>query len=111
MRDIIYSTVYKLKNMEAVRTTAEGATRMKTKTVKAFGASAAAAPLLDMNIQRTKPTLRDVEIQILYCGVCHSDLHTARNEWHGTIYPCVPGHEIVGKIVSVGVDVTKFEVI
>ena len=51
-----------------------------------------------------------MEIEILYCGVCHSDLHTARNEWHGTIYPCVPGHEIVGRIVSVGGHVAKFKV-
>jgi uncharacterized zinc-type alcohol dehydrogenase-like protein len=50
-----------------------------------------------------------VEIEILYCGVCHSDLHTARNEWHGTIYACVPGHEIVGRIVSIGGHVAKFK--
>ena len=95
--------------MEAVRTSAEGATRIKTKNVKAFGTPAAAARLGQINIQRRKPTPHDVEIEILYCGVCHSDLHTARNEWHGTIYPCVPGHEIVGKIVSVGGSVTKFK--
>ena len=63
-----------------------------------------------MNIPRRKPTPRDVEIEILYCGVCHSDLHTARSEWHGTIYPCVPGHEIVGKIVGAGSAVKKFKV-
>ena len=95
--------------MEAVRTTAEGATKIKTKVAKAYGAAAADAPVLKVNIQRRQPTLHDVEIEILYCGVCHSDLHTARNEWHGTIYPCVPGHEIVGKIVSVGNNVTKFK--
>jgi alcohol dehydrogenase (NADP+) len=50
-----------------------------------------------------------VEIEFLFCGVCHSDLHTARNEWHGTTYPCVPGHEIVGRIVSVGDHVRKFK--
>jgi alcohol dehydrogenase (NADP+) len=96
--------------MEAVRTTAEGATTIKTKQVKAFGTEAATAPLQQLNIQRRKTTPHDVEIEILYCGVCHSDLHTARNEWHGTVYPCVPGHEIVGKIVSVGNHVTKFKV-
>ena len=51
----------------------------------------------------------DVEIDILFCGVCHSDLHTGRNEWHNTIYPCVPGHEIVGQVTKVGGDVTKFK--
>jgi uncharacterized zinc-type alcohol dehydrogenase-like protein len=96
--------------MEAVKTTAEGATRISTKKVKAFGTEAADAQLQQMNIQRRKPRLHDVEIEILYCGVCHSDLHTARNEWHGTIYPCVPGHEIVGKITEVGEQVTKFKI-
>src|SRR5215216_198635 len=95
--------------MEAVRTTAEGGTIPKTKEVKAFGTEAADAPLQQLNINRRKPTPHDVEIEILYCGVCHSDLHTARNEWHGTVYPCVPGHEIVGKVVSVGAHVTKFK--
>jgi alcohol dehydrogenase (NADP+) len=51
----------------------------------------------------------DVEIDILFCGVCHSDLHTGRNEWHNTIYPCVPGHEIVGRVTRVGESVTKFK--
>ncbi|MCU7549559.1 NAD(P)-dependent alcohol dehydrogenase [Chitinophagaceae bacterium LB-8] len=96
--------------MEAVRTTGEGAIALKTKEVKAFGTEAADAPLNQLNIHRRKPKPHDVEIDILYCGVCHSDLHTARNEWHGTVYPCVPGHEIVGKVVSVGDHVTKFKV-
>jgi uncharacterized zinc-type alcohol dehydrogenase-like protein len=78
--------------------------------VQAFGTESAQAQLKQLNINRRQPTAHDVEIEILYCGVCHSDLHTARNEWHGTIYPCVPGHEIVGKIVSVGNHVTKFKV-
>jgi len=63
-----------------------------------------------LQIARRKPTAQDIEIEILYCGVCHSDLHTARNEWHGTNYPCVPGHEIVGKVLSVGDHVSKFKV-
>lgn len=82
---------------------------METKDIKAFGSEAAEAPLQQLSITRRKPTSHDVEIDILYCGVCHSDLHTVRNEWHGTMYPCVPGHEIVGKVVSVGSDVTKFK--
>src|SRR6476469_3951934 len=96
--------------MEAVKTVAEGITSIRAKEVRAFGTEAADARLQQLNIQRRKPTPHDVEIEILYCGVCHSDLHTARNEWHGTIYPCVPGHEIVGKIVSVGNHVKKFKV-
>ncbi|MEI6946477.1 NAD(P)-dependent alcohol dehydrogenase [Paraflavisolibacter sp. H34] len=95
--------------MEKVVTTAEGATIPKTKEVKAFGTEAADAALQALNIQRRTPTPHDVEIEILYCGVCHSDLHTARNEWHFTTYPCVPGHEIVGRIVRVGSHVSKFK--
>jgi uncharacterized zinc-type alcohol dehydrogenase-like protein len=81
-----------------------------TKAVRAFGTEAAEADFQQLAIKRREPKAHDVEIEILYCGVCHSDLHTARNEWHGTVYPCVPGHEIVGKIVSVGQHVTKFKV-
>jgi uncharacterized zinc-type alcohol dehydrogenase-like protein len=82
---------------------------MEVKNVKAFGTESAEAQLQQLNINRRRPTPHDVEIDILYCGVCHSDLHTVRNEWHGTAYPCVPGHEIVGKVVSVGTHVTKFK--
>src|SRR5688572_30364083 len=96
--------------MEAVKTIVEGTITTKSKNVKAFGTEAAEAPLDQLNIRRREPTPHDVVIDILYCGVCHSDLHTVRNEWHGTIYPCVPGHEIVGKIVSIGEHVTKFKV-
>jgi alcohol dehydrogenase (NADP+) len=83
---------------------------MNVKSVKAFGTTAAEAPLNPLNINRRSVTSRDVEIEILFCGVCHSDLHTARNEWHGTVYPCVPGHEIVGKVIAVGDQVSKFKV-
>jgi uncharacterized zinc-type alcohol dehydrogenase-like protein len=83
---------------------------MEAKSINAFGNEAAEAPLKGLNINRRKPTPHDVEIDILFCGVCHSDLHTARNEWHNTTYPCVPGHEIVGRIISVGDHVTKFKV-
>jgi uncharacterized zinc-type alcohol dehydrogenase-like protein len=96
--------------MEATKTAAEGGLKVTARSVKAFGTAAASADLNQMNIQRRKATPHDIEIEILYCGVCHSDLHTARNEWHGTIYPCVPGHEIVGKVFSVGSQVTKFKV-
>lgn len=95
--------------MEAVKTAAEGGKAIGTKEVKAFGTRASDAPLKEISIQRRKPSPHDVEIEILYCGVCHSDLHTARNEWHGTVYPCVPGHEIVGRIVSTGDHVRNFK--
>jgi len=83
---------------------------MKTFSIKAFGTEAPEADLEQLNIDRRGVTDKDVEIDILYCGVCHSDLHTARNEWHGTVYPNVPGHEIVGRISKVGDAVTKFKV-
>ena len=70
-------------------------------------ATSALAPLA---IDRREPTPTDVEMEILFCGVCHSDLHTARSEWLGTMYPCVPGHEIVGRVTRVGSKVTKFKV-
>lgn len=83
---------------------------MKTNTVKAFGAIAADADLKEMNIERREPTAKDIEIEILYCGVCHSDLHTARSDWEGTLYPVVPGHEIVGRVTRVGSEVSKLKV-
>jgi len=83
---------------------------MKTTAVKAFGTEAAEAPLNQMDINRREPTPHDVEIEILFCGVCHSDLHTAKSEWGPSMYPCVPGHEIVGKVVNVGGHVSKFKV-
>lgn len=82
---------------------------MDGNNIKAFGTEAAETPLAQLNIMRRNATPHDVEIEILFCGVCHSDLHTARNEWHGTTYPCVPGHEIVGRVVRVGEHVSKFK--
>jgi uncharacterized zinc-type alcohol dehydrogenase-like protein len=83
---------------------------MNTTQVKAFGTEAADADLKPLNISRRAVTTKDIEIEILFCGVCHSDLHTARNDWGGTIYPAVPGHEIVGKVTSIGSAITKFKV-
>jgi uncharacterized zinc-type alcohol dehydrogenase-like protein len=83
---------------------------METTNVKAYGTAAADAPLKQMDIKRRDITATDIEIEILYCGVCHSDLHTARNDWGFTTYPAVPGHEIVGKVIKVGSDVTKLKV-
>lgn len=78
--------------------------------VKAYAAHTATTPLSATTIERRAPKPKDVQIDILYCGVCHSDLHTVRNEWGGTKYPVVPGHEIVGRVTAVGNDVTKFKV-
>ena len=79
-------------------------------STRAYGANAADQPLQAMQIARRAPGPRDVQIDIAYCGVCHSDLHTVRSEWAGTKYPCVPGHEIVGHVSAVGADVTRFAV-
>lgn len=78
---------------------------------KAFAAMSADKPLTGHTIGRREPTERDVQIEILFCGVCHSDLHTARNEWDvmPTVYPCVPGHEIVGRVTAVGSAVSKYK--
>ncbi|CUB07573.1 NAD(P)-dependent alcohol dehydrogenase [Tepidiphilus thermophilus] len=77
---------------------------------KAYAAFDPHSPLVPWEIARRDPGPHDVQLQILYCGVCHSDLHQARNEWKNTIYPCVPGHEIVGRVVAVGEKVTRFKV-
>jgi uncharacterized zinc-type alcohol dehydrogenase-like protein len=77
--------------------------------VKAYAAQAADKPLAPYSFERRQPGADDVEIKILFCGVCHSDIHTARNEWGGTVYPSVPGHEIVGKVTRVGANVSKFK--
>lgn len=76
----------------------------------AYAAFDKSSPLAPHALERREPTARDVQFEILYCGVCHSDVHTVRSEWEGTVYPCVPGHEIVGKVTKVGSDVTKFKV-
>ncbi|MFT3906984.1 MAG: NAD(P)-dependent alcohol dehydrogenase [Steroidobacteraceae bacterium] len=77
--------------------------------VKAYAAQSAKVPFAPHSVERRATGPRDVAIDILYCGVCHSDLHTARSEWPGTQYPCVPGHEIVGRVSAVGAEVTKFK--
>jgi uncharacterized zinc-type alcohol dehydrogenase-like protein len=81
-----------------------------TTPAKAYGSATATNPLAAMGIVRRDPKAKDVEMEILYCGVCHSDIHQARNEWHNTVYPCVPGHEIVGRVTRIGDEVTKFKV-
>jgi len=79
---------------------------------KAYSVAGATSPFASTTIERRDPTDHDVQIEILFCGICHSDLHQARNEWSGvmpTVYPCVPGHEIVGRVTKVGPAVTKFK--
>ena len=80
---------------------------------KAYSAASAASPLASTKIKRRDPSEHDVQIEILFCGICHSDLHYVRNEWPDflpTVYPCVPGHEIVGRVTKVGSTVTKYQV-
>ncbi|MDE3252802.1 MAG: NAD(P)-dependent alcohol dehydrogenase [Bacteroidota bacterium] len=77
---------------------------------KAYAAQAATTPLAPFSFDRRTPGDHDVQIEILYCGVCHSDIHQVRDEWGGSIYPMVPGHEIVGRVTAVGSHVKKFAV-
>src|SRR5258708_25066344 len=85
--------------------------KVKPVTARAYAAQSPTSGMAGFTIPRRSPRPQDVQIEILYCGVCHSDLHQARNEWKEvmpTVYPCVPGHEIVGRVVKVGRDVKKF---
>ena len=83
-----------------------------TYNTKAYSAASATSPLASTTIPRRGPTEHDVQIEILFCGICHSDLHQVRNEWSGvmpTVYPIVPGHEIVGRVTKVGSEVNKYK--
>ena len=96
----------------ATPTVTAPAKEVKTYPAKAFGAQSADSDLFPLSIVRREPQPQDVQVQILYCGVCHSDLHQVRDEWRETmptVYPCVPGHEIVGRVTKVGSAVTKFK--
>ncbi|MQR01733.1 NAD(P)-dependent alcohol dehydrogenase [Glaciimonas soli] len=75
-----------------------------------YAAQTAQTPLAPFAFERREPGPHDVQIEILYCGVCHSDLHTARNEWQNTVFPTVPGHEIIGRVIKVGEHVKNFKV-
>jgi uncharacterized zinc-type alcohol dehydrogenase-like protein len=77
---------------------------------RGYAAHSATTPLRPFSFERREPLPNDVQIEILYCGVCHSDLHTVRNEWNNTIYPALPGHEIVGRVTAAGSQVKKFKV-
>ena len=79
---------------------------------KAYGAAGATSSMAALTIPRRDPGEQDVQLDILFCGICHSDLHQVRNEWKSaapTVYPCVPGHEIVGRVAKVGAAVKKFK--
>jgi uncharacterized zinc-type alcohol dehydrogenase-like protein len=76
---------------------------------KAYAALSAKSPLAPSSIERRAPGKSDVQIEILFCGICHTDVHIARNEWGATTYPCVPGHEIVGRVTKTGTAVKKFK--
>jgi len=98
--------------MPDTATLTKESTHSGTFPAKAFAAASATAPLAPFAFQRRSPRAEDVHIEILFCGVCHSDLHTVRDEWREfmpTVFPCVPGHEIVGRVVEVGSAVKKFK--
>ncbi len=78
--------------------------------VRGYATHNAKTPLAPFEFKRRDVEKDDVQIEISHCGICHSDIHTARDEWGGTVYPCVPGHEIIGNVISVGPSVTKFKV-
>ena len=75
---------------------------------KAYAALNATTPLVPYSFERRAPGRQEIEIEIAYCGICHTDIHHARNEWHGTTYPCLPGHEIVGRVIRAGAGVKQF---
>ena len=81
---------------------------MATK-IPAYGARATKAPLEPLTIERRKPRPHDVEIEILYCGICHSDVHKVNDDWASTHFPVIPGREIVGRVISRGTDSTRFQ--
>lgn len=83
---------------------------MLTKSINAYGAESAIAPMHSLTVSRRAVSEFDIEIEILYCGICHSDLHAVHNDWGGTVYPIVPGHEIVGRVTKIGKGVTKFNI-
>lgn len=78
--------------------------------VNGYAATSSTAPLAPFSFERRAPLENDIVIDILYCGVCHSDIHSARNEWHGSKYPLVPGHEIIGRVSTIGDKVSKYKI-
>ena len=101
---------YRTETVMSTTTQVNSESRSQYKA-EAYAASSASSPLAPTTIPRRDPDENDIQIKILFCGICHSDLHTIRNEWSAmpTVYPCVPGHEIVGRVTKVGSEVTKFK--
>src|SRR5262245_47248954 len=85
------------------------ARRLPMLKTAAYAAQSGTSPLAPFSINRRDPGPRDVQIDILYCGVCHTDIHFTRDEWKFTVFPCVPGHEIIGKVTKVGAQVKGFK--
>src|ERR687885_2946881 len=102
-------SLYNNRRKAAMSTTQLSAKSRRQYKTKAYSSGSSTAPLAPATIPRREPDDDDIQIEILFCGICHSDLHTVRNEWGGTVYPCVPGHEIVGRVTKVGSAVTKFK--
>src|SRR5450755_3698815 len=98
-----------MANAVDVLTSEKPATTQGRIKTTGYAAHSSTSPLQPFSFDRRQPGPQDVQIDILYCGVCHSDLHTARNEWTNTSYPVVPGHEIVGRVSEVGSQVKKFK--
>jgi uncharacterized zinc-type alcohol dehydrogenase-like protein len=96
--------------MQVQTATLEGKTTIQTKDVKAIGTESETKPLKKMSIPRREVLPNDVEMEILFCGICHSDLHQIKNDFGGTMFPIVPGHEIVGRVTRIGNKVTKFKI-
>src|ERR687890_2616635 len=101
--------LYNNRPEAAMSTTQLSAESFGNYKAKAYSSGNSTSPLAPATILRRDPDDDDVQIEILFCGICHSDLHTVRSEWGGTVYPCVPGHEIVGRVTKVGSEVTKFK--
>jgi uncharacterized zinc-type alcohol dehydrogenase-like protein len=108
MPALIHSRTISTKGDSLMATPVLEATPAKTKTA-AYGATSPQSPLAPFSFTRREPLPQDVQLEILYCGVCHSDLHTVRNEWQNSTYPVVPGHEIVGRVTAVGSEVKRFK--
>src|SRR5215212_9929561 len=96
------------KTLDEAPGTAAKSEAGRGRATAAYAAQSDSSPLTPFQIERRELRPNDIQIEILYCGVCHSDIHMARNEWGQTIYPVVPGHEIVGRVTAVGDDGTKF---
>src|SRR5918993_191173 len=109
---ILWLNAFISYSTEAVMTTTQFSSELRGQyKAKAYAAVSAKSPLAPTTIPRRDPGEHDVKIEILFCGICHSDLHQVRNEWSGipTVYPCVPGHEIIGRVTKVGSEVTRFK--